>query len=193
MRHPALIMLAIGLVVFAGCGRQNQMSDEQAMDMLASMPMSSGGSTKSVDENTDVSVDTLNAVILQAASQTSLSGKARLAVSTTSGAPKIDLTVLNQLLGLLQGQNGQPNIIQIVQQLLNMNAGNASGTGSKLDAILALITQLAPVIATIAPQFAPIITAVTTILPLVMNIINMFKKPKPSPSAAVFYRAPVLA
>ena len=56
----------------------------------------------------------------------------------------------------------------------------AGDTGSKLESILALITQLAPLISAIAPQFAPVIAAITTLVPLVIQIINLFKKPSAS-------------
>lgn len=180
MRHPAIIMFAIALIVFTGCGRP-PMTENEAVETLANVQMSSGQTSSEADA--EVTVDNFNAMVQRfAVSDT------RAAVS--SSAPKLDLSLITQVIQLLQSQtqNGQkPNLMSLVNALLAMNSNStAPATGSKLESILALINQLAPLISTFAPQFAPILAAVTTFLPLVINIINMFKKPKP----AAFFEQP---
>ena len=54
--------------------------------------------------------------------------------------------------------------------------------------LLAILQAVAPIIAVIAPQFAPIIAALTTIVPLVITFISLFKKPAAS---VTFFLEPV--
>lgn len=184
MRHPALVMLAIGLIIFTGCGKQ-KMTQAEAVETLQMVPLTSNNSE-------DASIDNLRGMIQNLVD----SGQVQVA-SSARGAFKlgaVNLDMLNQVLALLQQQSGQKfNLMQLVTQLLAMNGNNTTTTGTKLDAILALINQIAPIIATIAPQFAPILAAISTFLPMVVGLINMFKKPKPSPapSAMLMSLAPV--
>lgn len=184
MRHPALVMLAIGLIVFTGCGKP-KMTQAEAVETLQMVPLSSSDSS-------EASVEGLRGMIqdLVDSGQVKVGSNARGAFSLGS----VNLTMLNQLLTLLQSQSGQKlNLMQLVTQLLAMNGNSTATTGTKLDAILALINQIAPIIIAIAPQYAAIITAITTFLPVVINIISMFKKPTPTaaPSAMMFSLAPL--
>lgn len=186
MRHPALILFAIALIINVGCGRP-PMSEELAAETLASLPMTDGTATKApVDADSEVTLENFNGLIQQLASDSSFQRAANMRAAFSSNGAKLDLTQLTQLISLFQGQNGKkPNLLNIAQALIQMNGGNSSSTGSKLDSILAIINQLAPLIATIAPQFAPILAAVTTILPMVVNIISLFKKPKATSASAM--------
>ncbi len=184
MRHPALVMLAIGLIIFTGCGKP-KMTQAEAVETLQMVPLASTNSD-------DASIEGLRGMIqdLVDSGQVKVGTNARAAFSLGS----VNLGMLNQLLTLLQSLSGRKvNLMQLVTQLLAMNGNSTASTGTKLDAILALINQIAPIIIAIAPQYAAIITAITTFLPVVIGIIGMFKKPSPtpSPSAMMLSLAPV--
>lgn len=178
MRHPALIALAILLVINFGCGRQ--MSEQAAIETLQSTPLDlgSGGSARTaLDPDAPATIEDLNALVnhLVQTNQVKLNSKTRASLSLSNSARALDLSFLTQIISLLQGQNGQPSIIELVKTLLSKAPAGAAGT--KIEAILALIQQLAPIITQIAPKFSPVIAAVITILPMVIKFIQLFKKP----------------
>lgn len=183
MRHPALILLAISLVIFTACGIEflpPTMTEDEAIDTLLAVPMTTGSGSRGITAQSDVSVENLGFLVqdLVDSGRVQVRGAARGAVSSSG---KVDLSTLNQVIGLLQGQNGQrPSLLNIASGLAALNGGSGSTAGSKLQGILELLNQLAPIIATVAPQFSGIITAITTIAPMIIAIVQMFKKPKAS-------------
>jgi len=196
MRHPAIVMLAIFLVINAGCGRQ-AMTEDQAIDTLMEIPLSSSDNTSaknSMDPNAEVTLENFQVIVdnVVASGEARLNGNARAAVSLNT--TKVDLSALTQLMSLLQLNNGQrPTLLGLAKAFLALNKGtSAVQVSSKLDTILALIMQLAPIISMIAPQFAPMIMALTTLVPMVINIIAMFKKPTTTASGRL-YRSRALA
>lgn len=184
MRNQALAYLCIVLTFINACGR-NEMTESLAMDTLSDLPMSTGMMATSFDDSTPVTADNLAGLVqhLVDSGEVELRGAARMAVSVDN---QVDMKAFNDLMTLLQTQKGKkPSVLKLASGIMAMNAGNATKAGVDLEAILALISQLAPLIAAVAPQFAPIIMAITTLLPLVIQIINMFKKPSAAYGALV--------
>ena len=197
MRQPAYVFLAISLVLINACGRiemthrnaaavdlDTPMAETDAMSTLAQVPAASAEADQPV-AMADASAQGLTELLASIAA----SQQGRGAVSS---AP-VDLSQLTTLLGLVQ--SGQASsILGLTQGLISSNAGDASTTGSKLSGIMNLLNVAMPIIMTIAPQYAPIIQAVMTIIPLVITFIGMFKKPKPAaPSAFMPFWVPNLA
>lgn len=180
-RSPALIVMSVWLVLLAACGKETaalKMSEDQALSELKSLPLY--GSRGALGKK-GVSAQALGELLQQLADSGQLQVKDRSAIL----GGKLDLSALNSLLGILQ--SGKVNsIMSLVTSLMKLPGASASG--GKLSSILAILQAALPIIATIAPQFVPVITAITTILPTVLNFINMFKKPK---SASVFSLVPV--
>ncbi len=179
MRKPGLVFMAVSLILINACGKVPSMkgndagslSENQAMEILSGVPMDSIRSVRGV--KTKVSAADLTALIqkLAAEGKIKLPPGAHFAVGTG-----LDLSQLTNIFNVLQN-GGVGSVFGLAQGLIKMNAGNTAGTGSALDNLLAILNQLAPIIAMIAPQFAPIIAALTTIVPMVIMFINLFKKP----------------
>lgn len=179
MRQPALIFMAISLVLINACGRmdvtpmnsvagESQMSELDAMTKLSQLPVSTPRGARGAAA---VSSEGLADLLQSLAASGQLSGRGFR--GATNG--QVDLSALNGILSLLQ--SGQANsIFGLAQGLVNLNAGSTTGTTSKLDGIMALLNAALPIIMTIAPQYAGIIQAVMTIIPLVMTFVGMFKK-----------------
>ena len=187
MRHPAIAIFSIGLILLAACGREYQkpMTEDQAINTLTSVPMQS--TRDAFGKRKGASVEGLRALLEELIK----SGKIKVNVPGRGAlsATNFDLSSLNSIFALLQ-QGG--SIFGLAQGLLNQ-AGSSTGAKFNIDTIMAILNAALPIIMTIAPQYAMIVQALTFILPLVMNIINLFKKPKPTPTAFFNPMMPVRA
>lgn len=177
MRRPSFILLALAIVLLNACGRSflttptAQMSETDAIDHLQTLPYTQ---ERAAIGGKNVSVEGLNQVLQDLAASGQLQAPKGIRNATTGG---LDLTQLNNIFALLQ--SGKANsLFGLASGLVNLNGGNATGTKFNLDSIMQLINMALPIIMMIAPQYAPIIQALVTILPLVMAFISMFKKPK---------------
>ena len=176
MRHPLIATVAIVAFMLAACGRMdlvghNRMSESEAMDSLAELPMESGGYNFR-GRRSQLSAAELIHLIEQHAPK---------AASRNATASETDLSGLVQMLSLIQG--GTTSIGGLAQGMVSANGNNSSVAGSKLNSIMSLINAIMPIIMTIAPQYAPILQAIVTIVPLVVTFISLFKRSKPARSA----------
>lgn len=187
LRHPFLVYTTVFVFLLSACGvdyqvRQNSMTEEQAMEALIEVPVVPGRNIRGRTSN-------LSATELQSILE-GLVESGKIKVNTPRGATAsggIDLSMLNSIFQLLQ--SGQAtSIFGLANGLLNLNGGlsNATGTGGTLDTILQILNAALPFIMAIAPQYAPIIQALVTIVPLVIQIIGMFSKKKTKTAALEF-------
>jgi len=180
MRQPALVFMAISIVLLNACGRievapknyaageMTEMSELDALAKLSELPVTTPRGARGAAA---VSSEGLADLLQSLAESGQLSGRGFR--GATNG--QVDLSALTGILSLLQ--SGQANsIFGLAQGLINLNAGSTTGTTSKLDGIMALLNAALPIIMTIAPQYAGVIQAVMTIVPLVMTFVGMFKK-----------------
>lgn len=191
MRSSSLVFLVISVLLLGACGRmdvsqrkgataaevedQTVMSETQAMDTLNTIPLEDDMAARGNARNSASAAGLVD--LLQQLSASGQLSSSRQAIDSA------DLSQLTNIFSLLQ--SGQANsLLGLANGLVGMNGGNTTGTSSGLSKVLGILQLAAPIIATIAPQFAPIITALTTIIPLVMTFIGLFRKPKPSPSPA---------
>ncbi len=190
MRRPSLVILALSLILLNACGRSMltqpgdgvaPMTESQALSTLEALPDTQERAARG---GKNVSIQGLFQLLQQ------LIKSGQLKLPNSRGASSgFDMSQLNNIFSLIQG--GQVNsIFGLAQGLLNLNGGNATGTGSALDTIMQLLTLALPIIMAIAPQYAPIIQAIMTIVPLVLQFIALFTKPK---SGAVTWAAPAWA
>ena len=162
LRHPMFAVLGVWLVLLSACGRDlanSKMTTNEAMETLSST---------TEQENTEL------VALLQELADNGEIQSSRGAISSS------DLSTLSTLLGLLGNGGASGGIGGLVSGLLSSTGGSTSGLKFNLDGVLALLQAAAPIISVIAPQFAPIITAVMTIIPVVIQVIKMFKKPTAS-------------
>ncbi len=192
MRKPVLVFMAVTLIFLNACGKvtatknfsaptAGPISETEALNTLNSVPL---GDIRAIRPSGKPKV---NAAELTALIQKLIAeGKVKLpsGIRTATATGGVDLSQLTNIFTLLQN-GGIANIFQLAQGLFKMS-GSAT-TGGGLDNLLAILQAVAPVIAIIAPQFSPIILALTTIVPLVITFIKMFQKP----SAAIIYFQPV--
>ena len=187
MRKPGLVFLAITALLINACGKVSTMktmsagpmSETDALNLLSDVPMEP--MRGAIGAKKRVSVAELMALIQKLAAEGKIKVPAGMRTATGGG---LDLSQLQNVFTILN-QGGIFTIFKLASSLLSMNGGSTAGTGSALQNILNILTQLAPLIAAVAPQFAPIIAALTTIIPLVITFINLFKKP----SAALHWGA----
>jgi len=192
MKKPGLIFLAVSLVLINACGRvtttkqvasSGPMSETEALNLLSEVPvepvMAARGSKPKV------SAAELTALIQKLIAEGKVKLPANVQIKTATGG--IDLSQLTNVFTALQG-GGVGSLFQLASALLAMNNGSTTTTGGGLQGILAILQAVAPVIAVVAPQFAPIIAALTTIVPLVITFISLFKKPA---AAVSFFFEPV--
>lgn len=176
MRHPFIATIVISAFLMTACGRmdlisQNQkMSEDQAIENLAELPMEQGGYNFR-GRKSSLSLAELMKLIEENAPK---SGHNAIAGTT-------DLSGLVQLLSVIQG--GKTGIFGVARGMLNANSGSFAATSSKLSSILGIINAVMPVLMVIAPQYGVILQAILTIVPIVLGIISLFKKPTPTPSA----------
>lgn len=172
MRNPMFAIIGIWLVLLSACGREvsqsSPMTSTEAMNTIANTPQSD------TQEFLALIQDLADSGQLQ-------SGGQRGAISST------DLSTLTSLLSMLQG-GSVSSITQLVNGLVNANNGSSTQTSSSLTNILSILNMALPIITAIAPQFAPIIQAVVSLVPIVIQVIQLFKKPKTSSllSAPIF-------
>lgn len=178
--QPALVISVIFAFVLAACGReqvvQPKMTEEQAFEQLSDLPMEQtrGAFGKKLPSAQGL-VELLQKLIAEGKIKVPMKGHTAI-----NGMP--DLSGLTNILSLIT--SGQAtNVFSLVSALLGQT--NSDGTKVKFDLsfIISIINAAMPVIATIAPQFAPILGALQVILPLVNTFISLFKKPTPSPTA----------
>lgn len=187
--HPVLIVSVIFAFIISACGRdtyypQPKMTEQEAFSEISNSLNSGRGAL-----GKSVSADGLQKVLEQAIrdGKIKVPGQTRGAVDLS----QVDLSGLSQILGLITSGKTN-NAFSLASQILTMLPAltqTATSGASKLDIIMSILQQALPIIATIAPQFAPIVSALVVIMPLVMSFINMFKKkpkPSPSPTASLF-------
>jgi hypothetical protein len=157
------VVLGFWLVLLSACGREmthtNQMTQTEAMDTLSSLPKTGG--------------DANSQELLALMQELSDSGQIQDSRGAISGA---DLSTLSTILSLLSG-GGANSISSLVSGLVSAAGGSATQTKFNLDSLMSILNAALPVITALAPQYAPIIAAVMTIIPVVINVIKMFKKP----------------
>lgn len=178
MRNSSLVLLVISALLISACGRMDvskrntasaDMSENEAMDTLMTVPFAEGRYARRGGVS-NVSAEELQAILEDMVESGQVGTKGRSAAATST-----DLSALNDIFTLLQ--SGKANsIMGLASGLVSMNAGSTSTTGSKLNSVLAILNAALPIIMTIAPQYAGIIQALVTILPLVINFIGLFKK-----------------
>lgn len=180
--HPLLVVPVIFAFVLSACGRDTyypepKMTEEQAFSEINTALSSGRGAF-----GKPVSTNGLRALIekLIAEGKIKVPGQTRGAIDTS----QVNLDALTQMLNLI-GSGKANNIFSLATQVLalipTITQITQSG-GTSLDIILSILQQAAPLIATIAPQFAPIISGLLVIVPMVVSFIKLFSKPKPSPS-----------
>ena len=183
MRHPLFAIFAIAIVLLSACGKEyatHQMTEDQAIAQLQSVPMNEGrGAFK---KRNQASVQGLFTLLEQlvASGQIKIPQQHQSALSLGGGG--LNLSSLSSIFSLLQG-GGISSIAGL--------AGGLSGTttpSSGMSGIMGLMNAAMPVIAVIAPQYAPIIQAFMVILPLLMS----FSK-KPAPTASLTMLVPTRA
>lgn len=174
-RYSFIAILAISGMLLGACGRMDatarrangpMMSEVEALETLQSLPVEDSSDSSGASQQS----------FLDAVQQAAAQQQGKMAASEP-----VDLTQLQNLLTLMSNGQGN-NLLSLANGLVSMNGGSTTGTSTGLSKILNLLTTLAPIIAVAFPQFAPIVTAITTILPLVITFIGLFKK-KPAPSA----------
>lgn len=188
MRNPFFVFLAISLILLNGCGKMGQMksatptmSQDEAVDTLMAVPLSESSNALFKGKK-GVNVEAFKALLIQLIQSGQIKVPAQFR-GATGGTP--DLSGITNLVGLLQNGSG---LLGLVTGLLGQSGGNGAAATSKLDGLLEIIKAALPIITAIAPQFAPIATAILTIIPVVVNLINLFKKPK-SASLPTFFPA----
>ena len=174
--HPFLISLTAFTLLLSACGLESNsnpnlqsLSEEEAMDVLMDTPLEAGGmsvrgrrSRVSAAELEELLIDLVESGELEATSS------GRGAISSTA-----DLGPLSQIFSLIQSGRAN-NIFSLTRGLLQANSGNANQTSGGLQGVLDIIQAAIPIISSIAPQFAPILSALTVIIPLVMSFIGLF-------------------
>lgn len=179
MRKPGLVFLAIAIMLINACGKVTSMkaasvgpmSETDALNLLSDVPMDP--MRTAIGTKKKVSVAELMALIQKLVAEGKIKVPAGMRSATGGG---VDLSQLQNIFTILN-QGGIGSIFSLANAIIGMNGGSTTGSGTALQNILNILTQLAPLIATIAPQFAPIVAALTTIIPLVITFINLFKKP----------------
>lgn len=177
MRSPYFVFMAVCLVLLNACGRMGTMngqaatmSEDEAVSTLMAVPMSDSSDALFKGKK-GVNVEAFKALLVQLIQSGQVKVPAQFRGATANGT---DLSGITNIIGLLQQGGG---ILSLAKGLFAQSGSSTTTATSKLDGILALIQAALPVITVVAPQFAGIATAIMTIIPMVVNIINLFKKP----------------
>ncbi len=173
MRHPLIATIVIVSFMLTACGRmdlstKNQMTETEAMDHLTELSMEQGGYNFR-GRRSRLSVTELIRLIQENAP----SAQGHNAVSSQA-----DLSGLVQMLSLIQG--GATSIGGLATGMVNSSGGSSQAASSKLSSIVGVIQALLPILMVIAPQYAFILQAIVTIIPIVVSFISLFKKPTPT-------------
>lgn len=177
MTRPFLVLIVTFAFFIQACGLENAtqqqvaMTEDEAMDTLMEVPLVAGGHNIR-GRRSNVSAAELRELLEDLVESGELSvNNGRGAVGDGSGA---DLGILGTIFDLIQ--SGQARTIWgLAKGLLNSSEGDGSTT-SKLDGILGLLQAALPIITAIAPQFAPIVSALMVIIPMVVTFINLFRR-----------------
>lgn len=190
--HPSLIVSVILAFVLSACGRestysQNKMTEDQAFKTLSNVPMTQA---RGAFGKKSVSAQGLKELLLKLIQE----GKIQVPGHSSRGAiaSTPDLSALTNILDMITSGNGT-NIFSLAVALLNQASGNGEQVKLDISFIVGILTAALPIIAGVAPQFAPMVQALLVILPLVASLINLFKKPTPSPTASFLQAFPVRA
>jgi len=194
MRSTGVALLAIFLIFINACGRiyidprysTKSMTEKEALETLQQVPVDEQGR---MARGSQARVSVLGLIqLLQSLVQ---SGQLRLDGMRGAASSGADLGQLMNIFSLLQGGQAS-SILGLAQGLTTMNGGSATGTSSGLNTLLQLLNMALPIIMVIAPQYAPVVQALITILPLVLTFISLFKKTS-APSASYPILVPTFA
>lgn len=163
----SICTLAIALLLLNACGKQKTeapMTEQEALSVL-----NGGSDTQSRNGLFSKKPKVDYAQLLQTINTLAASGR----ITGVDGKPfdPKNLASLASVFNTFAGGNINSTFM-IALSLL----GQLGGKGGKIDltAILQIISQASPIIALIAPQFAPIMQAILVILPLVQALLSQF-------------------
>jgi hypothetical protein len=194
MRHPALILMSVWVLLLAACGKetthqkqQAAMSNDEAFEQISSMKIHGSRSAA----GSEVSLDGLQAAVDEMVAKGIISPSSRGGLFSSL----LNLGTLTQVVGAVQGGKtggGAIDIATLATSLLNVNGGSIPVTTGKLSGVMGMMNLLIPLISTFAPQYAPFLQAAMVLLP---QVLALFNKPKKSASAVefVYPRIPSMA
>ena len=158
------------------------MTQDEAIQVLAQVPTSP---PKGTTDPEVVSAKGLTELIqdLVQSGEVKIPKSSRGAINSNG---TVDTATLNAVLGALSQGKG---VFQVAQGVVNANAGSPTKAKFNLDAILGILQALAPIIATVAPQYAAIIQAAIVIIPIIQMFVGLFKKPAPT-TASLWLQLP---
>ncbi len=181
MRRPAYVFVVLVSFTIISCGKEmitsrdtnsRTMSEAEAFETLSALP-------EVAPRNAVGKASASSQELVRLLKELVESGKITLPSNhrhAIGSGGSVDLSQLTNILSLVQ--SGQANSIgSLVSGLTNIAGGSTGGMGGQLGGIMQLLQMAMPFISMIAPQYAPMITALTTILPLVMGLFGgIFKK-----------------
>ncbi len=168
----SLSTLAIALLLLSACGKEKvetQMSEQQALDVLNGGTATESDNSRSGLFSKKPKVPSVPKVPVDYAQLMQL-----ISTMAASGQIKVDpsnLASLSTVLNTVSGGNAN-SALTLALSLASQFSGVAAGGQIDISAIIAILNQVAPIIAVIAPQYAPVIQALLVILPMVQLFLN---------------------
>lgn len=176
MQKYSFAFVALCFVLLSACGKNpaaftNHMSQAEAVDVLAQVQTEEQVAVAPAAEAAKaVTVKGLNEVIqdLVDSGQVRIPSSGRGAIQADG---KVNTAVLNQVITLLS-QGKKP--LAVARAVVQTASGSATQAKFDLSSIGAILAAALPFVMAIAPQFAPIIQAVITMLPIITGFLALF-------------------
>jgi hypothetical protein len=176
MQKATCLVVAISFLLVTACGRVGQqpysarLSEQEAVNVLSQVQNEESMST--VPASNAVTVQGLESLIqdLVQSGQVKVPSSGRGAILSDGS---VNTDSLNKIITMIsQGMSA----FQVAKALIQ-GAGSTSQAKFDLDSIAAILQAALPFIVSIAPQFAPVVQAVLSILPVIKAFFAIFKKP----------------
>ncbi len=176
MQKYTYALMVLSLLLATACGKNptgfaNQMSQSEAIGVLAQVQTEEQvAAAPAAEAAKAVTVTGLSDLIqdLVQSGTVKVPSKGRGAIQADGS---VNTAVLNQVVTLLS-QGKKP--FAVARAVVQTASGSATQAKFDLSSIAAILTAALPFVMAIAPQFAPIIQAVITMLPIIMGFLALF-------------------
>ena len=185
MRNVLFVSVFLSLFFLEGCGKDTGstavMSEQEAFGQLSALPPSAPQTSNNIAQSKP-SAQNLASLITTMIKNGQIKipqAHGRAAVAATS-VPNLDL--LTQILNMIQ--SGQVTSIWTLVTTLVSGASHLGSLSADIAYLNTVLAAALPIITTFAPQYAPIVSSLISILPTVESFLKIFF---PNASAVVSY------